>query len=1652
MQSIQDYKTSDGKPFITTISAEYDGVTNGFAIRLMQMPIIKDAYKWLEKVGVFELDKSPLSMSTWLAEKNNYDSYQTLAREMKRFDDNNSDSYSDKFDDVAGIWEELNKVLPKMDGDEVSSALRSLFKDPFMTFNYAASIKSIRESLSYNIMSGIMEKALENKDGKYDALRKALWDNVISKDYKVTFKSGKSFSYKTKSYKGVDGNYVKLDGRYTKEKFDQYVKNADYMNDKAFTERTMNLVNESYGFRVEQIMSDKFAEFMEVNDSINKSFKLMFQAYKEMYDRKVKELVDNEQQITEEVKLNIVHELRDIFPIIKAPYSKDVTEGIPLYATSVKGVDNTRFRKVQTPLKSGKTSSIDIMLRDFEEAQKAGAVVPIHYIDGKIMGDMLLGKDSGVLPIHDAIMPSIFNTYNKILDYNKGFVESNKDYSLISEVLDSVKRADKYIKDNDLSMPYIEIKKEKFTLTDNLKDLEELNNKISKARNELYSKQLSSMQIAGMPDTNYRYNSKTKSDTNDLGSETGQAPTKNDLKDKYTNLGNAANYSGDKIKEVANELESTSGIKTSPELNKHLDSILDKIADNNFLREANIYMMDKARKSRGWFLGKNIAINVAKRKRITGLEKSSKEVYVHELLHGISHYALKGTNPKSAESIRKIKHLYRLASNKIKWTDLMPEISLDKTKEEQEAKDMWNYIFKNKDGNGMEEFIAHGLSNEQMMNALNDKVKLKEDPTGKTFIEKLKHWFDKLIDVVFGRVDVTSVNGKDALETLVFELAKYNSNATKELEDNKSLDDRLFEILGWGDKKVAESIGKLSEKMVGKDLTPFNNKWSNARKILWLGRNLPKMVTNTEYKGVLERVVYGLGIKPEGTLMNIIHDMTQPDKLARAVERLGLYSDNIDSEARSVETATKDGILSAFKTKLKKREQEALTDVILDLDVESIYGTYKIDGIHKLLKDKKELTKAINSIRREIYMLDKENYHWMVNQSQGLGYYLVTHQAGVAQNLNAYNIASKFLTDSEIKANPKMVKAVDKLSTLYALRDIPLESKNTISNIIDRDSKAVEDLIKVHRNFKKESQQLFTNEVQQIKGYTKEVFDDTIQLEVRPLSERFKMKEDGFDLVEIIVPDKNGIGPNRKMGVYRSTTNIKQAYNKGATRLTNIASRGTSLYDSRYMDNEDTAKRLAKVDKKRLDIARRKIAKAMEKPGYAFDGSQTGNTPIVNDAGIVTGYRWMMSKDKKKKYMNQDTKVGKVMGRMYASIVDKIGTEEHNKKVLDLIEKDMKDNYIEDFQTGKNGKVYIKIEKDSTDKFVQELYKIIPDNMRQAIKDSDKGYIAVRRDLLHHYFGFRNFSLNNTRLMGLAPSFVKKAIRYAEMIWQEIVKIAKVDIIIRVPFVFLGNILSNFVYSVQMGTSPTKVAKMQLSNLRNTRDYLRDYEIYQNLKYQKSKGKRVDTKIKEVQKSLKRNPVSELMDAGLFQAIIEDVSKEDLDSNNRLTKFIDDNTENSPEWVKSGLHWAYISERTSLFQFMTKATQYSDFVARATEYQVLRSKGVSKEEAINEVLDAFVNYNKVSSSFEQYINDMGLVMFTKYAKRIQRAISKGIVKHPVNFLVSILGQEMLGLDLDDITDQQLFTKQWEYIFYNPVDTMMRAVTPTMGELAFEVAD
>jgi hypothetical protein len=92
------------------------------------------------------------------------------------------------------------------------------------------------------------------------------------------------------------------------------------------------------------------------------------------------------------------------------------------------------------------------------------------------------------------------------------------------------------------------------------------------------------------------------------------------------------------------------------------------------------------------------------------------------------------------------------------------------------------------------------------------------------------------------------------------------------------------------------------------------------------------------------------------------------------------------------------------------------------------------------------------------------------------------------------------------------------------------------------------------------------------------------------------------------------------------------------------------------------------------------------------------------------------------------------------------------------------------------------------------------------------------------------------------------------------------------------------------------------------------------------------------------------------------------------------------------------------------------------------------------VLNAFINYDKPQSQAEQYLNDLGLIMFSKFAKRIQHVIFKQLYYRPINALLFLLNQYTL-IDTEDILEQNLFHKNWMNLVQNPIDNFVQSVIP-----------
>jgi hypothetical protein len=170
-----------------------------------------------------------------------------------------------------------------------------------------------------------------------------------------------------------------------------------------------------------------------------------------------------------------------------------------------------------------------------------------------------------------------------------------------------------------------------------------------------------------------------------------------------------------------------------------------------------------------------------------------------------------------------------------------------------------------------------------------------------------------------------------------------------------------------------------------------------------------------------------------------------------------------------------------------------------------------------------------------------------------------------------------------------------------------------------------------------------------------------------------------------------------------------------------------------------------------------------------------------------------------------------------------------------------------------------------------------------------------------------------------------------------------------------------------------------------------------------------EAQIKRIESQLEANPMSRYINEGLLSSIVEDVTIQqgDYTYDSELKKKIDSVTGWLPDSVKTLGAWAVLSPSTQGYQFLATTTQLSDFVAKVTLAKHLESKGMDFKAAISEASQTFINYDVPQGVGMQYMNDIGLFMFTKFFLRIQAILFKLLDKKAATVLAQHIAVESL---------------------------------------------
>jgi len=286
---------------------------------------------------------------------------------------------------------------------------------------------------------------------------------------------------------------------------------------------------------------------------------------------------------------------------------------------------------------------------------------------------------------------------------------------------------------------------------------------------------------------------------------------------------------------------------------------------------------------------------------------------------------------------------------------------------------------------------------------------------------------------------------------------------------------------------------------------------------------------------------------------------------------------------------------------------------------------------------------------------------------------------------------------------------------------------------------------------------------------------------------------------------------------------------------------------------------------------------------------------------------------------------------------------------------------------------------------------------------------------------------------------------------------------------------------VLKGYNPVTVMAMYVESYRNITKYNKDIKRVQELtniqrelevalgkdtlSVQRKKTlslelKRTSGELAATQRRAEDSSIHELVLMGLDQSV-EDTTNDTSTDTNRISSFFDKQLQKAPEAVRVGTDILFITKRTAFYKVANEFLGTSDLIARDVQNTI--EKGLEKEQANGkktlplwwvknqsetykpkqrltgeergvflkeakkqreyDLVEDFINYTKPSSRLEEYLNRVGILMFTKYVKRIQRIIVKSGSNTPLKSILGLLTFSWLG-GLPSIHEQSFMVKDW----------------------------
>lgn len=1087
---------------------------------------------------------------------------------------------------------------------------------------------------------------------------------------------------------------------------------------------------------------------------------------------------------------------------------------------------------------------------------------------------------------------------------------------------------------------------------------------------------------------------------------------------------NAANNAGQYThRQVFDSLASaTAGKQNSPEFVNNLGSVIDNVSDKLFTQVRSELTAD----SQGYTPGQVWANALATGKAPyttkalgAGFHMTDQEAFAIESIETAMAASLSSGFGTAVN--RELRKSWEAARSRIKpedfydgnWNNATPA-------DKAAAQAKWDHLFKleaSQSGQNryLSQFAAMTLGHEETGKMMGFTSRIPDATGSATPFAKAAAAFSHAVNWASGALSRTNegqlVNQK--LQTLAEQLTQIE---LKNRDKSVGKIEEAFTYLS----DLGESVGNKAWDAL--HATADANAIKNARSpIIRMAGSVTRLAAKRNLDGLTETVRQIRDLSNPNTAdgwgAQILSDISNPDKVRSAFESLQRHTNLIEQRRRNLSEVTRSNVMEMFQDSgkyLTTEDKTAMSYSLLRTEAHSLLSTYSLSDVQNFIGNPKTRNTEISKLEQTV--LAQPNGNDMVIRAKALGYYMVTGKAtipGMAKNAQAIasGAGTHYVTTALPDRNGAVVESIDHLASLYAMQySNPTHLKATV-DVMKREmpnqDNGIKALLNVHKVLSEDAAStLFQgNEISRIKGYIPEVTNPYHDVKIVDKGEGAELEAMGYQFVGMVPTDPT-IPSLGEKAMYRTMDNGSQRYVSGAVSLTGNQRKGsTAIPNKKYQQGAgftvaDGSKAVYAAGQKRANMVASQFDPSTVKDTYMI--------PVFGTDGRILDFNYEMNATNRDTLLDRNNDFAHLLGQYAGQTFDKQNSPTQNRVVIDALHEDFKANYAVAPER------YVAIGPMAKDARSREIWYMLPEHTRfeaQQIWGAGEP-MQVRSDLVNLVFGFKKLSVANafdkdamdqniaeslatTIFSSLTGNTGKSTAVKMERAIQEGMSLFKDIVVLRNVTTLSRNLLGNVALLKAYGVSPMDIIRDTKTALQAGLSYRKNMALL--LKYQQQQRAglgnfdQLEQRIIQLEDQIARNPLKGFIEEGTMPSIVDDVDTSDTAYTyaSGLQRRVSGVTEKVPPSIRTAAKWAFVSKDTPLYKFLSNTAQFGDFTSKYVLYKYSMEKAENKlshSEAIQRASDAFVNYDIPTSAELQYMNDMGLMMFTKYRLRIQRAM------------------------------------------------------------------